>query len=380
MLNVEPARSEDRDHDKDGSIRAISRGLRVLQAINRGGSITMMQICRQADIPYPTACRVIETLIKEGMVEREPARKRYRATALVRTLSVGFQDEDALVAVSRPHIVALCHKHGWPVSIATRVGHSMMVRDSTHKLTSLTLHHYAPGYTLPIIECSSGKAYLAFCEAEERAAILSGLRQLDGPAERLAAGYVFLRQVEHRIQFLDDQQTHLLPTADEDLLWIASSLGLACQPQACELLQRLGEVRELVAAEFDALLRQQLRGFNDLGQNRARTHQCDFLKRFWPLALIRLVQVAIEFIAPANDVGLGAGLQIGLGVILVHQCDVIKNVLLLHHHLANAAAQNHRQFAGEGWVIRLAVGYGRCHQVAGAVLVLQAFAAQRGAP
>ncbi len=190
MLNVEPARSDDqghdKDHDKDGSIRAISRGLRVLQAINRGGSITMMQICRQADIPYPTACRVIETLIKEGMVEREPARKRYRATALVRTLSVGFQDEDALVAVSRPHIVALCHRHGWPVSIATRVGHSMMVRDSTHKLTSLTLHHYAPGYTLPIIECSSGKAYLAFCGEDERAAILSGLKRIDGPAERLA--------------------------------------------------------------------------------------------------------------------------------------------------------------------------------------------------
>ncbi len=172
--------------DKDGSIRAISRGLRVLQAINRGGSITMMQICRQAEIPYPTACRVIETLIKEGMVEREPARKRYRATALVRTLSVGFQDEDALVAVARPHIVALCHKHGWPISIATRVGHSMMVRDSTHKLTSLTFHYYAPGYTLPIIECSTGKAYLAFCDEDERASILSGLKRIDGPAERLA--------------------------------------------------------------------------------------------------------------------------------------------------------------------------------------------------
>lgn len=176
----------DRGADKDGSIRAIARGLRVLQAINRGGSISMMQICRQAEIPYPTACRVIETLIKEGMVEREPARKRYRATALVRTLSVGFQDEDALVAIARPHIVALCRRHGWPISVATRVGHSMMVRDSTHKLTSLTLANYSPGYTLPIIECSTGKAYIAFCGDEERDAILSGLKRLDGPAERLA--------------------------------------------------------------------------------------------------------------------------------------------------------------------------------------------------
>ncbi len=76
-------------------------------------------------------------------------------------------------------------------------------------------------------------------------------------AEKLGEGYVFLRQVEHRIQYLDDQQTHLLPTDDADLGWIARSLGLLCRgPESCALLDRLLEVRELVAAEFDALLRE----------------------------------------------------------------------------------------------------------------------------
>ncbi|HEX7385063.1 MAG TPA: glutamine-synthetase adenylyltransferase, partial [Burkholderiaceae bacterium] len=73
-------------------------------------------------------------------------------------------------------------------------------------------------------------------------------------AERLAAAYTFLRRVEHRIQYLDDAQTHVLPTADGDLAWIARSLDLACNADACELLDRLGEVREFVATEFDALL------------------------------------------------------------------------------------------------------------------------------
>jgi [glutamine synthetase] adenylyltransferase / [glutamine synthetase]-adenylyl-L-tyrosine phosphorylase len=73
-------------------------------------------------------------------------------------------------------------------------------------------------------------------------------------ADRLAAAYVFLRRVEHRIQFLDDQQTHLLPENNADLRWTALSLGLVCKVEACELLERLGEVREFVAAEFDALL------------------------------------------------------------------------------------------------------------------------------
>ncbi|MBI3156420.1 MAG: bifunctional [glutamate--ammonia ligase]-adenylyl-L-tyrosine phosphorylase/[glutamate--ammonia-ligase] adenylyltransferase [Burkholderiales bacterium] len=77
-------------------------------------------------------------------------------------------------------------------------------------------------------------------------------------AAKLAEAYVFLRRVEHRIQYLDDQQTHLLPSADGDLAWIAASLGLRGAAgdgrQACALLDRLGAVRELVATEFDALL------------------------------------------------------------------------------------------------------------------------------
>jgi glutamate-ammonia-ligase adenylyltransferase len=73
-------------------------------------------------------------------------------------------------------------------------------------------------------------------------------------AAQLHDAYVFLRRIEHRIQFLDDQQTHLLPTADADLGWIAASLGLSCGKDACELLDRLGETREFVSTEFDTLL------------------------------------------------------------------------------------------------------------------------------
>jgi [glutamine synthetase] adenylyltransferase / [glutamine synthetase]-adenylyl-L-tyrosine phosphorylase len=73
-------------------------------------------------------------------------------------------------------------------------------------------------------------------------------------AERLAEGYTFLRRIEHRIQYLDDQQTHLLPASDDDLIWLARSMGFSCDRDACELLDLLGAVREVVAMEFDALL------------------------------------------------------------------------------------------------------------------------------
>jgi len=72
-------------------------------------------------------------------------------------------------------------------------------------------------------------------------------------AERLALAYTLLRRVEHRIQYLDDQQTHVLPENDADLAWIAQSLGSDASG-ACALLERLGEAREDVAGEFDLLL------------------------------------------------------------------------------------------------------------------------------
>jgi len=70
-------------------------------------------------------------------------------------------------------------------------------------------------------------------------------------AQALAEAYDFLRRVEHRIQYLDDQQTHLLPTQDQDLVWIAATLQL---DSVAALLNQLDAHRELVAQEFDKLL------------------------------------------------------------------------------------------------------------------------------
>ncbi|WP_342132072.1 bifunctional [glutamate--ammonia ligase]-adenylyl-L-tyrosine phosphorylase/[glutamate--ammonia-ligase] adenylyltransferase [Hydrogenophaga sp. OTU3427] len=70
-------------------------------------------------------------------------------------------------------------------------------------------------------------------------------------ARALAEAYVFLRRVEHRIQFLDDQQTHLMPERDDDLAWMAQTLGFT---NTCAFLHQLDAHREAVAQEFDTLL------------------------------------------------------------------------------------------------------------------------------
>lgn len=71
-----------------------------------------------------------------------------------------------------------------------------------------------------------------------------------GTVERLLDSYTFLRNLEHRLQYLDDAQTHTLPAREEDRAAVARMMRL---PDAATLLQRLDEHRAFVAGQFDAM-------------------------------------------------------------------------------------------------------------------------------
>jgi glutamate-ammonia-ligase adenylyltransferase len=68
--------------------------------------------------------------------------------------------------------------------------------------------------------------------------------------ERLLAAYTFLRNLEHRLQYLEDAQTHTLPVSDDDRLTVARMMGY---PDEAALLAQLEEQRTYVAQQFDAI-------------------------------------------------------------------------------------------------------------------------------
>ena len=121
-----------------------------------------------------------------------------------------------------------------------------------------------------------------------------------------------------------------------------------------------------------AFLHQLLGGQHHLGEDGAGAHERDGFAATQP--------VNTQLVAAADHAGFGPRRQAGLRVVGVHHGDVIEDVLLLHQHLAHAVVDDDGQFARVGRVVGFAVGDGGGDQVAGAVLVLQAFAAERGAP
>ena len=79
-----------------------------------------------------------------------------------------------------------------------------------------------------------------------------GEKMLLAPAvvKQLLASYTFLRNLEHRLQYLDDAQTHTLPSSQDDRLVLAQMMGM---DNTAALLAALDAHCVFVASQFDAI-------------------------------------------------------------------------------------------------------------------------------
>jgi glutamate-ammonia-ligase adenylyltransferase len=76
----------------------------------------------------------------------------------------------------------------------------------------------------------------------------------------LLAAYTFLRNLEHRLQYVDDAQTHTVPAGDAERAVLARMMGL---PDAPALLAALAATRAYVAGQFDAMFADKSEGTAD---------------------------------------------------------------------------------------------------------------------
>ena len=81
---------------------------------------------------------------------------------------------------------------------------------------------------------------------------------------QLLASYTFLRNLEHRLQYLDDAQTHTLPPNEADQLVVAQMMGL---PDVATLLARIEAHRKFVAEQFDAMFAEKAQNGSQNGQD-----------------------------------------------------------------------------------------------------------------
>lgn len=166
-------------------IRTATRILAVLVAVNRRARATLTQVADDTGLPAPTTLRLLRTLVTEDYLERA-ADGRYQPTARVSLLSCGFDEEAWIARTARPLVEQLGDALRWPISLATPSGIRMSVRVNTDRSSPLAVRRYAIGFTVPMLDSSAGRVYLAYCEPAQRAMLLEALRHSADDEDHIA--------------------------------------------------------------------------------------------------------------------------------------------------------------------------------------------------
>jgi IclR family mhp operon transcriptional activator len=167
-------------------IRAFTRGLTLLAALNRLGNASALTLARETGLPRATVYRLLQTLLNDGYIGRGGADDRFQLLFKVKTLSGGFEDEHWITAVAGPALAALTQHISWPCDIVTLDGLNMIIRDTTHPVAPLSIDHNMVGRALPILGSASGLAYIAFAPLQERETLLEMLASSGDPQDALA--------------------------------------------------------------------------------------------------------------------------------------------------------------------------------------------------
>ena len=101
-------------------------------------------------------------------------------------MSDGFLDDEWVTEIAAPMMAEFTREHVWPVSLFTFEAGKMLVRDTTHRLSALSIDYGMVGKRMGMLRTAGGLAYLAFCPDNERKVILDLLAQSDEPDDQQA--------------------------------------------------------------------------------------------------------------------------------------------------------------------------------------------------
>src|SRR5579859_5051557 len=167
-------------------IRALMRGLDALTVLNLRDGATVSEVAHEIRLPRTTVYRILETLCIAGFVFRDASDDRYRLTIMVRSLSGGFDDEAWVTQIAKPLIEDLGREIVWPISIATLLGTSMIVRETTDHASPLAIERYSAGFRMPLLASAAGRVYLSYCPAPQRDTLIDILSRSSKEEDRLA--------------------------------------------------------------------------------------------------------------------------------------------------------------------------------------------------
>lgn len=158
------------------TVRALERGLDVLMEIQRRRGASLHELHLALRLPKATLLRMLVTLSGYGLVWQRLADGAYLASA-DGGIRRQYDALDRIAEIASPDMATLSSIVAWPSVIAVpRLDHVEIIETNSplFRLESAILGPV--GAKLSYLHTATGRAYLAACDASERAAIIERLR------------------------------------------------------------------------------------------------------------------------------------------------------------------------------------------------------------
>ncbi|MCZ4279593.1 helix-turn-helix domain-containing protein [Kiloniella laminariae] len=177
-------------------VRALARGLSLLQLMNRLGPVTVQELSRQSRLNRTTVYRLLETLEAEGFVKRGAiSSPLWSLTLAVRSLSEGYEQRDWVTQLGAPVLGELFKQVVWPTDIAVFDGRGMVIRETTHKFSPLSRNRNMVGVRWPLLTSSLGRAFFCFSTAEVQSSLLEALQNSELPEDARGRDKAFVQSL-----------------------------------------------------------------------------------------------------------------------------------------------------------------------------------------
>ncbi len=169
------------------TIRALDRGLEVLAFLQAARAASLHDLHLATGLPKPTLIRIVATLDQRGLIWQRIADGAYLPSHLLTARAPHAGSEERLAEAASPVLAQLCRKVNWPSILAVpRLDHMAVLETNAPK----AYFHHIPlgpvGFRVNMLRSATGRAYLAFCNASEREALLQRLRASHEPGNAIA--------------------------------------------------------------------------------------------------------------------------------------------------------------------------------------------------
>jgi IclR family mhp operon transcriptional activator len=166
-------------------VEAAARTLVLLEELNRHRVASIQLLNQATGLPKSTVVRLMKSLCAMGYATNDRRQGGYTVASRVKSLSNGFHGDPLVVEAGRPWTLAFTAQYHWPLAIAVLDGTSVAVRFSTIPDSPVSPFHGTINMRLSLLRRALGRAYLAFCPAEERSMLLDLLARSTEPEDRL---------------------------------------------------------------------------------------------------------------------------------------------------------------------------------------------------